>query len=391
MKQSFLIRLALLLPLALASCRNSARFMSRQPPAPAAEFVLTAGDSAFWVTSDATGIHSRGAPLDLAFIGGRFVELYVVDDDHSFHGAELIGQRVYRRDIRTGDSVLVYTDSIVPQLAREYARLHPDDEPLSADEEVDEDPSLRATATLDLRSAHGPFVSYSLHTDIERDRAALWHGSRRGVLDLRFGRAATLGDVVGADSDDVIRRRGAALVSTFDSVRNNHDFQGIRASAQLAHYRVDPASFAITTVDGGPAVAYSLPGAGEGDAGHQLPLPPLPFTEPIWWSEVASTLPISSVDGARDLWRHGTYSVVVRYDSLGGARLAIRDSSSREWPAGQVSSPARRIYWLDRPRIDHETRVALLRAFDEAKTYGEGAHMASSHRANAANYARYVK
>ena len=390
MKQSLCPRRLVALLFALASCRDTARSSANQSAAPAAEFVLAAGDSAFWVTSDATGIHSRGAPLDLALVGGRFVELYVVDDDHSFHGAALIGQRVYRRDLRTGDSLLVFTDSIIPALARDYARRHPDDEPIAPDDDVDDNPRWRATATIDLRAAHGPFVSYTLHTDIERDRAPLWHMSRRGVLDLRFARPATLGDVVGADSESVAQRRASAIKSTFDSVRNTHGAQGIRASAQLSHYRVDPASFAITTVDGAPAVAFSLPGSGEGDAGHMLPLPPLAFAEPIWWSDVASSLPTTSAGGGRDVWHHGSYSVVIRYDSTGSAHLAIRDSTSREWAGGAVSAPARRVYWLDRPRIDRETRHALARAFDEARTYGEGTRVASATRARKKLYlARY--
>jgi hypothetical protein len=388
MSKSQPTRIALLLIVALAGCRDTLRSSFHTSPAPPAEFLLAAGDSAFWVTSDAAGIHTRGAPINLAQVGGRFVEVYVVDDDHSFHGAELIGQRVYRRDLRTGDSLLVYTDSLVPQLAREYARLHPDDEPISPDEDVDPDPFWRATATLDLRAAHGPFVSYTLHGDVERDRLPLWHSSRRGVLDLRFGRAATLGDVVGPDSDDVIRRRAAALRSTFDSVRSKHDDEGVRATAQLAHYRVDPASFAITTIAGAPAVAFALPGAGEGDAGHMLPLPPLAFTEPLWWNDAVASLPITSSDGGRDIWHHGAYTVVIRYDSSGTARLAIRDSTSREWPAGVVSSPARRIYWLDHPAVDRDTRHALTRAFDEARTYGEGARVALATPSSSLHLAR---
>jgi hypothetical protein len=64
--------------------------------------------------------------------------------------------------------------------------------------------------------------------------------------------------------------------------------------------------------------------------------------------------------------------VVVRYDSLDGAgRLAIRDSTSREWAMGRVPAPARRILWLDRPPLDSATRRALDRAFQESSLYDE--------------------
>ena len=145
----------------------------------------------------------------------------------------------------------------------------------------------------------------------------------------------------------------------------------------LAHHRFDPTSFSITTTAGGPAIAYALPGSGEGDAGHVLALDPIAFAQPPWWRDVASSLPMSSSGGARDVWRHGNYSVVVRYDSTGDARLSIRDSTSREWAIGPVSAPATRIFWLDRPRLDEATRRALLRAFDDAAAYGSDTKVAS--------------
>lgn len=355
MHQSFLSRAVLLALPVFLGCRNAAHPTDGTPAPPIAEFVLAAGDSAFWVTSDSTGIRARGAPLELAKYGGRFFELYVVDDDHSFQGADLVGQSVYRRDLRTGDSVIVFTDSLVPQIARDYAARHPDDHPLDADEEPDEEPEIRATATLDLGAAHGPFVSFSLHTDVERDRQPLWHSSRRGVLDLRSGRVATLADVAGLQAAEV---------------------EGSVRTAGSPHHPFDARSFAITTVDGTPAIAYALPGAGEGDDGHLVSLTPIRIAEPIWWRDVAASLPTTFADGSREVWRHNGYAVVVRYDSLGDATLALRDSTSREWKVGRVSGPATRIYWLDRPALDGDTRHALARAFSEAAGYGADSRVA---------------
>jgi hypothetical protein len=170
------------------------------------------------------------------------------------------------------------------------------------------------------------------------------------------------------------------LRSTLDSVRSSRDERGERAAAMLSYYRLDPASFAVTTVDGAPAVAYALPGAGGGDAGHLLALAPIPIGEPAWWSEAAATLPVSSADGGRDVWRHGTYEVVVRYGSLDGAgELSIRDSTSREWSLGRVPAPATRILWLDRPPLDSASRRALDRAFDESSLYDETVRTAAFH------------
>ena len=295
--------------------------------------------------------------------GDRPDEPCVVDRDLSFTGADLVGQRVYRRDLQSGDSVLVYTDSLVPALARQYARAHPSDHRLGAEEEPDQEPILRATATLDLGGAHGRFVSFSLHTDVEREGAPLWHTSRRGVIDLRTGHAATVSDVVGASAADVERQRDSAL-----------------KTLRLGRTRLDPGSFSIATSAGGPAITYVLPGAGEGDAGQVLALDPIGFAQPAWWHDVASSLPMTSSSGSRDVWTHGAYSVVVRYDMTGSAQLTIRDSTSREWPVGPVSAPATHIFWLDAPHVDGRTRNALSRAFDEAAGYGSDTKVASDQR-----------
>jgi hypothetical protein len=361
----------------VGSCRNAVPGVSGHPPA--ADFVLSAGDSSFWVTSIGGSVHVRGAPLELARVNGRFYELYVADDDRSFQDAVLVGQRIYRRDLISGDSLLVYEDTIVPRLARLYGRLHPDDVRLAPEDDGNDDPLWRATATIDLADLHGPFLSYTVHADVERDDAPLWHTTRRGVLDISTGSVASLSNVVGGDETPVARRRSLAVASTLDSVRAGGDrINRDQTSALLHSFRFDPRSFVLTTVDGQPAVAYALSGQGAGEAGHLLALPPIPIGEPAWWRDVATTLPISSSDGSRDVWRHGHYEVVVRYDSSGGpARLFIRDSTSREWAVGRVPAPAQRVFWLDQPPVDSTARQALSRAFDESGLYDESVRSAS--------------
>jgi hypothetical protein len=372
-------RLGVAVLLAAPACRDGVA-PPAPPPPPAAEFVLSAGDSSFWITSAGGKIRMRGAPLELAIAGRRFYELYVADDDRSYGDAVLVGQKVFRRDLATGDSVLLYQDTVVSHLARLYGRLHPDDEPLRPNDEPSDEPLWTVTSTLELDEVAGPFVSFSLHTDVERDDAPLWHTSRRGVLDIRTGRPATLAAVTGKAQAAVERARARVLRSTLDSVRASRDERGERAAAMLSYYRLDPASFSVTTVDGAPAVAYAIPGAGGGDAGHLLSLAPIPIGEPPWWSEAAPTLPVSSADGGRDVWRHGAYEVVVRYDPVDGAgQLAIRDSTSREWSLGRIPVPATRILWLDRPPLDSLWRRALDRAFEESSLYDETVRTAAFH------------
>jgi hypothetical protein len=360
-------------------CRDAVPRDTPRPPI--VDFVLAAGDSSFWVTSHDGVVHVRGAPLELARVGGRFYELYVEDDDRSYEDAVLVGQRVYRRDLISGDSLLVYEDSIVPRLAAQYARLHPDDARLQPNEDASDDPLWRATSTVDLTDLHGPFLSYSLHVDVERDDVSPWHTSRRGVIDLTTGHSASLARVASGDLSSIRRRRTLAVSATLDSVRTGGDrIDRARTAALLGSYRLEPDGFTLTLVDGEPAVAYALAGTGAGEAGHLLELPPITIGEPSWWAEVAPTLPIGSADGSRDVWRHGRYEVVVRYDSSASvARLLLRDSTSREWAVGRVPSPALRIFWLDQPPVDSVARRALLRAFDESALYDEAARTASRH------------
>src|SRR5262245_19826431 len=86
----FVARLAGLL-LGVAGCRNAPAVTGKPP---AADFLVTAGDSAFWVSTIDGRLRIRRAPLTLAYYDGRFYELYVADDDRSYFDALLIGQRV---------------------------------------------------------------------------------------------------------------------------------------------------------------------------------------------------------------------------------------------------------------------------------------------------------
>jgi hypothetical protein len=355
--------------LALLACRDAGQNAFRTS-APPTEFILAAGDSAYWVKSDSAGIHVRGAPIELARVDDHFYEVYVVDDDHSFESADLIGQGVYRRDLRTGDSVRVFTDSLVPAIAREYARDHPDERRLLPDEEGDTDPAIRATATLEFAGTHGPFVSYTLHTDVESRGKPLWHTSRNGVLDLRTGRRSTLADVAGAEAGKLAREHDKLATMVLDSVR-------VRAPELLRRYQPDPTSFTLTTSHGVPAIAFAIPTQGAEEVDRAVELPPIPFAVPAWWSVVAESVPSTSGDGSLDSWQRPGYAVIARYDSTSEGRVVLRDSSAHEWPIGAISEPASRIYWLDRPTFDSVTRHALVRAFEEAASYGNETHIAS--------------
>src|SRR5215471_8789464 len=132
--------------LLLAACgrREHGASATAGAPPPQAEFLVATQDSTFWITTKGSTVRARGVPITLAQYDGRFVEIYLADDDRSFQDALLVGFRVYRRDLLAGDSTLVFEDSIVPRIAREYASAHPSAHRLAPEEDGHEDPATQA-------------------------------------------------------------------------------------------------------------------------------------------------------------------------------------------------------------------------------------------------------
>ena len=52
----------------------------------------------------------------------RFFELYAAEQDQSYYDALLVGERLYRRDLITGDSTMLFADTAVSHVAAIYAR-----------------------------------------------------------------------------------------------------------------------------------------------------------------------------------------------------------------------------------------------------------------------------
>lgn len=352
------------------------------PPSapPKAEFLLTTRDSTFWVTSDATGVHVRGSPILLARFSGRFFEVYASDDDYSYADALLVGQRVYRRDVRSGDSTLVLGDTLVPRIARAYARAHPDEDPLDPGEDTNDDPGTAATAEVDIGDIFGPYMSYQYHADVALEDSDAWQTARSGVIDLRSARPVRLSDlfgVTGGQRADALGR--SAYESTRASARRaaiDRGEGGRRVLAALEHLRFDESSFMLASVHRQPAVIFDVPGTGHGGDGNLLELDPVPLPAVSWWTEVRPVLPDTQHGIAR--WRHGDLGVLARYDSSGDyAQLALTDDARHEWPVAVVGGPVERVDWIDRPTISAEERRALLRAFDDATSYDDRSRLAS--------------
>src|SRR5689334_10855966 len=255
------------------------RDRSSLPPPPRAEFLLSSADSAFWVSTTGGRVSVRGVPLVVTRYAGQWYELFAADDDYSFEDALLLGEQLYRRSLATGDSTSVLTDTIVPRLARLYAKAHPDERPLDPDEEVRADPSTQATAELDILDVLGPYLSYEYHVDVDFPGNAPWHTTRRGVVDLRSGTGQRVGDLFGDSAGVRIERDGRRAFGLFrDSlvrVEGRLDETRRQTAAAIASAPFDDRSFGLSDMDGSPTVTFTVPGRGPGRAGDGVELDPI--------------------------------------------------------------------------------------------------------------------
>jgi hypothetical protein len=358
------------------------------------------------VKSEGGRVQVRGAPLQLASVDGRFVELYIVDDDRSYFDAILVGQRIYRRDLVTNDSVLVFRDTIVAAIAERYAELNPEERPLGPDDAAAERPETIATVEVELLPAYGPNLSFEYHADVDARFTEELHETRRGVLDLRSGDARSLGELFG---DSAAKRLVAAGRRQFDvlldSVLAARREEATRAARAIDDFSFDPASFSLLDSARTPQVVFVVPG--RGDAGGGLVLPVTPITAPAvsWWSAIADRLPLPAGGGATHdagmgaagdsafhftdaeilSWPRSGYDVLARYDAVDErVMLTLRDTLRREWTAARLPAPILQIFWLDLPAIDSATRRALEAAFDEAALYSEDVRSVSRPRRRAA-------
>ena len=364
-----------LLLLAAATACASPREKGAAPSAapPAAEFLVATQDSTFWISTTGAKIRARGAPLVLARYDGRFYEIFIADDDRSYADALLVGLRLYRRDLERGDSAVVFEDSIVPRIAREYSLAHPGAHPLAPDEDGDEDPPTQALADLQVVDVHGPYLSFEYHVDVTKIGMQPWHATRRGVIDLRSGRPAHVADlfppsVASALIDSGKRELGSAI----DSVRGDSRESSRRAVAALAKARFDAASFVLTVPDSEIAIEFDVPQRGSDVPDEVLPLNSLRPPSPTWWADIEHEF--ARAENDLDRWSRSAsagYDLLARYDSTAETARLVLVAGANEWPLRAVAAPVLHAFWLDRPAIDSAQRRALTRAFNEASLYDE--------------------
>lgn len=354
-------------------------------PAPPTEFLVAAGDSVFWIRSEADGIRVRGAPMVVTLVGGRLAELYVTDEDHSFYDAVYVGQRLFKRDLINGDSTQLFADTLMRILARNYAVANPDEQPLAEEEVGSEDPRIVGSAEILVLDVLGPWASYEYRTDVDIIGRPSSHGLRRGVLDLRTGVPSTLEALFGRASarqavTDGQRQWRELRDSTLVAAAGTKAEKALRS--EYERFSFDARSFSLEVDEQRPLVRFSLALSGSLNPIQALQLGPVAVEEPAWWPTVRADYPATGESGER-VWQRAEYSIVARPAAGMTPRVAfaLRDAGGQEWPLGFVPAPVQRVMWLDDSLIVPGTRDALLRAFDEAALYGEETRVARGRRA----------
>ena len=249
-----------LLTVALIAATACSGRPAKSPPR--TEFLLSSADSTFWIMTGDTAVHVRGVPILLARYGGHFYELYTADDDFSYEKALLLGERLYSRDIASGDSIALFADTMVAGMARTYASAHPDERRLGPDDEGDGEPETSATAQIDVMSVFGPYISYQYHLDVDLPGTRPWHTTRRGVVDIKTGAQATIADLFGPAVARTLEAEGRRRYETTrDSIlaeRAATRGDDRRVADAFLRLEFDERSFNLSSIDGKPAIEFDV-------------------------------------------------------------------------------------------------------------------------------------
>ncbi|MEA2765124.1 MAG: hypothetical protein QOK07_1528 [Gemmatimonadaceae bacterium] len=218
--------LLLLVPFSLAPILGGCTLPP--PPPPEAEFLVSAGDQTYWVRSDNSGLRIRGSPLILARTGGRYYEIFVSEVDRSFPKALFSGERVFRRELATGDSTVIYEDTTIVRMSDAYHEQHPRARLLRPEDDPDDDVDISAVGETDILNVLGPYVALEHRVSIEHADDTGNDDTTRAVIDLRNGkpvafdrmlRDTTVQEAVGEGG--LVNRRwrhdGYDVVSHYDS------------------------------------------------------------------------------------------------------------------------------------------------------------------------------
>ncbi len=159
------------------------------PVPPPAEFLVSASDATYWVQSGTRGFHIRRSPLILARTAGKFYEIYVEEVDRSYEDAVFTGERVFRRDLSTGDSSIIFEDTAVTRRSLAFHQAHPDVPALDPNDDPPGDVSYSVEGETDILTVLGPYVALEHRLAIDRGALSL-DDTSQAVIDLRSAQQA---------------------------------------------------------------------------------------------------------------------------------------------------------------------------------------------------------
>ena len=203
------------------------------PPPPLAEFLVSSGEQTFWVQSNHLGLRIRGSPLILARTGGRYYEVYVGEIDLSYPRALFAAERVFKRELASGDSAVIFEDSAVLGLAADYRRKHPGQRPLAPHEDPSDEIDIAAVGETDILNVLGGYVALENRLSVGRADGGDQEDTTRIVVDIRNGKRVSLEKVLEDSSVKEAAGEGTLasrrwkhnaydVVSRYDSTRNGN-------------------------------------------------------------------------------------------------------------------------------------------------------------------------
>lgn len=359
----------------LMACAKVPRENARTP----IEFLVVSDDSTAWVRSASDTVVVHRAPLLLATLAGRLIEIYVAEESLDFSDASFLVTRVFRRDLASGDSTMVFADSSVLREAMAYVSTHPAAERLDPDD-------APANGALALESAVTPLdvVGHLLGLEVHVDRTrgdAGSHDSYRATIDLRTGRRMTLAQVTSpVAAAAVFARAERGLRESVALAAQREGPVGRAASQAMSVLRFDSLSFSLTRAGDSLAsqfLAHADQVIDESRDTHRFALEALLLPSPRWWARARESLPSAGADSAARVELESV-SLQLRYDADEVASIAQRTKSTVR-PIARMRGPVRRIIAVgDSLTLPAGAwRSALERAFTEADYYSGTVRAAS--------------
>ena len=155
---------------------------------PRAEFLVADASTTYWVKSGPRGISARTSPLILASADNRFYEVYVGEVTRSYEDAIFIREPIFRRDLLSGVSKLLFEDTRISAWEKTYLSSNPGARLLDPEDDGEEDVAISATGEAEILAVAGPYVLFDRWATLERND--FQHAdSARTAIDIRSGQS----------------------------------------------------------------------------------------------------------------------------------------------------------------------------------------------------------